>query len=72
MLVQSNGDIIELLPALPKAWSSGEVKGLKARGNYEINMSWYAGQVTNLVIKSPNLTAKVLYNGKLQIVKTSK
>ena len=72
MLVQSNGDIIELLPALPKAWSSGEVKGLKARGNYEINMSWNAGQVTNLVIKSTNPTAKVLYNGKLQIVKTSK
>jgi alpha-L-fucosidase 2 len=72
MLVQSNGDIIELLPALPKAWPSGEVKGLKARGNYEINMAWSAGQVTNLVIKSNNPTAKVLYNGKLQIVKTSK
>jgi alpha-L-fucosidase 2 len=72
MLVQSNGEMIELLPALPKAWSSGEVKGLKARGNYEINMSWNAGQVTNLVIKSPNPSAKVLYNGKLQIVKTSK
>jgi alpha-L-fucosidase 2 len=72
MLVQSNGDVIELLPALPKAWSSGEVKGLKARGNYEINMTWNAGQVTNLVIKSTNPTAKVLYNGKLQIVKTSK
>ncbi len=70
MLVQSNGDIIELLPALPKAWSSGEVKGLKARGNYEINMAWNAGQVNKLVIKSPNPTAKVLYNGKLQIVKT--
>jgi hypothetical protein len=48
------------------------VKGLKARGNFEINMSWNAGQVTNLVIKSPNPSAKVLYNGKLQIVKTSK
>ena len=72
MLVQSNGEFIELLPALPKAWSSGEVKGLKARGNYEINMAWNAGQVTNLVIKSPNPSAKVLYNGKLQTVKTSK
>jgi alpha-L-fucosidase 2 len=72
MLVQSNGEFIELLPALPKAWSSGEVKGLKARGNFEINMSWNAGQVTNLVIKSANPSAKVLYNGKLQTVKTSK
>jgi hypothetical protein len=35
-------------------------------------MAWNAGQVTNLVIKSTNPTAKVLYNGKLQIVKTIK
>lgn len=72
MLVQSNGEVIELLPALPKAWPSGEVRGLKARGNYEINMSWNAGQVTNLVIKSPRPTAQVFYNGKLQTVKTVK
>ena len=72
MLVQSNGEVIELLPALPKAWPSGEVKGLKARGNYEINMSWNAGQVTNLVIKSLNPSAKVFYNGKLQTIKTIK
>ena len=72
MLVQSNGEVIELLPALPKAWPSGEVKGLKARGNYEINMRWNAGQVTNLVIRSSKPTAQVLMNGKLQIVKTVK
>ena len=72
MLVQSNGEVIELLPALPKAWPSGEVKGLKAHGNYEINMRWNAGQVTNLVIKSTKPTAQVLMNGKLQIVKTVK
>lgn len=72
MLVQSNGEVIELLPALPKAWPSGEVKGLKAHGNYEINMRWNAGQVTNIVIKSTKPTAQVLMNGKLQIVKTVK
>jgi alpha-L-fucosidase 2 len=72
MLVQSNGEVIELLPALPKAWPSGEVRGLKARGNYEINMSWNAGQVTNLVIKSTKPTAQVMMNGKLQTIKTSK
>ncbi len=72
MLVQSNGEVIELLPALPKAWPSGEVKGLKARGNYEINMRWNAGQVTNLVIKSSKPTVQVLMNGKLQTVKTVK
>ena len=73
MLVQSNADYIELLPALPKVWSTGAIKGIKARGNYEIDMSWSAGQVTNVKIKSnTQATAKVLMNGKIQIIKTSK
>ena len=73
MLVQSNEEMITLLPALPKAWSTGAVKGLKARGNYEIEMTWTNSQVTNLKIKSSTQpTAKVLMNGKIQIVKTSK
>jgi len=73
MLVQSNADYIELLPALPKAWAAGAVKGLKARGNYEIEMSWNAGLVTNLKIKSTTqTTAKVLMNGKMQLIKTIK
>lgn len=73
MLVQSNADYIELLPALPKAWPTGTVKGLKARGNYEIEMSWNAGLVTNVKIKSTTQTnAKVLMNGKMQLIKTIK
>ena len=73
MLVQYNAEYIELLPALPKAWPSGAVKGLKTRGNFEIEMSWNAGQVTNLKIKSSTqATAKVLMNGKMQTIKTSK
>ncbi len=73
MLVQSNAEYIELLPALPKAWPSGTIKGLKTRGNFEIEMSWNAGQVTNLKIKSSTqASAKVLMNGKMQMIKTSK
>ena len=73
MLVQSNAEYIELLPALPKAWPSGTIKGLKTRGNFEIEMSWTAGQVTNLKIKSSTqASAKVLLNGKMQTIKTSK
>ena len=73
MLVQSNAEYIELLPAIPKAWQSGTVKGLKARGNYEIDMTWRKGQVTNLKIKSStNATATVLMNGKMETVKTVK
>lgn len=73
MLVQSNETEIELLPALPKAWPAGEVRGLKARGNYEIDMAWSGGKVTNLKIKSATKsTANVFMNGKHQVVKTNK
>jgi alpha-L-fucosidase 2 len=73
MLVQSNAEYIELLPAIPKAWQSGTVKGLKARGNYEIDMTWRKGQVTNLKIKSStSATANVLMNGKMETIKTVK
>ncbi len=40
MLVQSQGDCIEILPALPDAWPVGIFKGIKARGNFEINCQW--------------------------------
>lgn len=73
MLVQSNEDYIELLPAIPKAWQSGSVKGLKARGNYEIEMTWSKGQVTSVKIKSPiHKLATVLMNGKMETIATIK
>ena len=52
MLLQSTGDIIYLLPALPAAWPDGIVSGLKARGNYEISMDWKNGTLTRAVITS--------------------
>ncbi|WP_194774511.1 glycoside hydrolase family 95 protein [Pararhodonellum marinum] len=51
MLLQSHEpNTIRLLPALPKAWSSGKVSGLKARGNYTLDMAWEKGQLTKLKI----------------------
>ncbi|WP_214072546.1 glycoside hydrolase family 95 protein [Mucilaginibacter sp. dw_454] len=53
MLLQSQTDEIQILPALPKAWSTGSVQGLMARGDFEIaDMEWKDGKLTKLVVKS--------------------
>ena len=73
MLVQSTSDLIELLPAVPKAWSSGKVSGLKARGGYEISLTWEGGQVKNVVIKSKNsASVRVRMNGEIKVIKTKR
>lgn len=52
MLVQSHEECIELLPALPRAWSTGHYDGLVARGNFEISADWKDGQATSFEITS--------------------
>ena len=50
MLMQSHGGMIRLLPALPAAWPDGDVRGLRARGGYTVDISWRQGLITRAVI----------------------
>ena len=47
MLIQSHSDVIELLPAPCQQWKDGNVRGLKARGNIEVDFSWENNSVTS-------------------------
>ena len=52
MLMQSHDGALHLLPAIPDTWREGSVKGLKARGNYTVDMSWDKGQISEAIILS--------------------
>ncbi|HFH9838500.1 TPA: glycoside hydrolase N-terminal domain-containing protein [Streptococcus suis] len=81
MLLQSHSGYIALLPALPDAWASGQVTGLMARGNVQVDMSWanknldkvrlVSNKGGQLIIDYPNVeTARVLVNGVEKTVTT--
>ncbi|MBI5385189.1 MAG: glycoside hydrolase family 95 protein [Verrucomicrobia bacterium] len=64
---------IELLPALPKAWPSGSVRGLRARGNVTVDITWKDGKLVSYRLASPEpRPVKVRVNGEVKIVMAEK
>ncbi|MNK75434.1 hypothetical protein D3C87_949740 [compost metagenome] len=70
MLVQSDENEIRLLPALPDAWGEGSVKGICARGGFEIEMTWSNKKIQRVIISSKNggKTTLVFGNYKKEII----
>jgi alpha-L-fucosidase 2 len=65
MLLQSQNAALELLPALPAAWPAGEVRGLRARGGFVVNVKWAQGKLVNAeVLSETGRECVVRYGGK--------
>jgi alpha-L-fucosidase 2 len=72
MLLQSQNGAVHLLPALPEAWAEGSVRGLRARGGFEVSMRWSGGKLTGATVLSQlGGPCAVRYGGKTVTMRTS-
>lgn len=73
MLLQSHEDELHLLPALPSAWPNGEVKGLRARGGFIIDLIWHDGAVKTLRLHSLlGHSCRIRIGNEVETFKTNK
>jgi alpha-L-fucosidase 2 len=74
MLIQSHEGYINLLPAIPDSWkATGEVKGLRARGNFTVDFKWKDGKVTSYKVTSTTpAKVKIKVNGVIKTVTAQK
>jgi len=69
LIVQSHQGYIDVLPALPAEIPAGEIKGLLARGGYELDLTWSGGKLNSLVIKATaDGTCAVRYGAKRKTI----
>lgn len=67
MLLQSHAGEIQLLPALPKAWATGTVSGLRARGDFTVDIRWQDGRLDEATVhagKNALDKVDVVFGGK--------
>ena len=69
MIVQSHEGVIDLLPALPNDWSSGNFEGVCVRGGFALNIAWKDKKITSLDIQSnAGKTCKILAQGNFKVM----
>jgi alpha-L-fucosidase 2 len=73
MLLQCVDGEIELLPALPRAWANGAIRGLRARGGFEVDIVWHNGVLGSVELRgAPGGVAKVRYGEKLKTIRVAR
>jgi alpha-L-fucosidase 2 len=73
MLMQCVDGEIELLPALPRAWPAGSVRGLRARGGFEVDIAWSGGELTRVQLRgAPGGEAQVRYRHGIRRIRLAR
>lgn len=72
MLLQSHAGFIEFIPAIPDSWKpSGEIRGLKARGNFTVDFKWKDGLVTSYHVRSKTARkVRIKVNGQIKEIQS--